>query len=101
MVASNVGMLEGTGGPMDWFNQLPKVTKGYATLCVFTAACLSWNIPGIEYALLDWTKVYKSFQARTARLSMEVTCTPSAWGVATCGNSAHTTHTSHNSLQFF
>jgi hypothetical protein len=65
MVAGNVGTFNSAGGAMDWFNQLPKVTRGYAALCVFTAACVSWKIPIIQYFFLDWTKVYGSFQVRS------------------------------------
>lgn len=64
MVLARAGTHGNTGGPMDWFNQLPKVTRGYAALCVFTAACVSWGVPAVAYVFLDWSAVWHQWQVR-------------------------------------
>ena len=77
MVLAQAGTHGNTGGPMDWFTQLPKVTRSYAALCVFTAACVSWQISGIQHTFLDWRAVYSSLQVRTTRPSHP--CELSLW----------------------
>ena len=60
MPAGQVG--GGTGGPLDWFNELPKLTRSYAALLLFSAACISYGVSGIQYAVLDWNAIIRRFQ---------------------------------------
>eukprot|EP00892_Ulva_mutabilis_P009734 jgi/Ulvmu1/7132/UM034_0038.1 len=53
---------ENTGGPMDWFNALPKLSKMFAASLVFTGACISSRIGIISYLLLDWSAVFSQLQ---------------------------------------
>ena len=48
---------------MDWFNEMPQLSKSYALAVVACAACISYGID-ISFMALDWTKVVKGFQAR-------------------------------------
>lgn len=57
-----VNTLSNTGGPLDWFQALPKITRTYAISTVVVAAMISWNLPGVSFLLLQWPKVWPGLQ---------------------------------------
>ena len=61
-----VNTLATAGGPMDWFNAIPKLTRTYGVLTVVCAAMISWKLPQVPYLILDWREVITHFQVRTA-----------------------------------
>lgn len=53
---------ENTGGPMDWFNALPKLSKMFAASLVITGACIKLQISAVYFLLLDWSLVFNKLQ---------------------------------------
>jgi hypothetical protein len=62
MPAHNAGTHGNTGGPLDWFNDLPKLSRSFAAVLLFSAACISYGVSFIKYALLDWRQVTRGLQ---------------------------------------
>lgn len=55
---------EDTGGPMDWFNALPKLSKYFAGSLVISGACLTYRIPAVFFLFLDWKAATYKLQVR-------------------------------------
>ena len=68
----NAGTYGNTGGPLDWFNEMPKLSRSYAAAYFFSAVCLKYRISVIFHGFLDWQKVFRGLQVSayccTARL---------------------------------
>lgn len=68
-------------GPMDWFNSLPKISRGYAACLVVTAACASWGMTFPFMLFLDWRSVFGGLQVRTSGFQQHpsVACSPETY----------------------
>mmetsp|Transcript_10475 Transcript_10475/g.19699 ORF Transcript_10475/g.19699 Transcript_10475/m.19699 type:complete len:242 (-) Transcript_10475:110-835(-) len=51
-----------SGGPGEWYNSLPVITRFFATACVATTIAMEFRMIDPFYLVLDWGMVFTKFQ---------------------------------------